>query len=145
MPTVNPRDYADLGWQVANRLHAQGVVTDPGDPQPGEVGVAVNGWSDQPDTCVNINGPWEAQPDSETVPSLRFMVAIRASSQREVWELRAEVLAALRTGTRRYQLTADVDMLDCRRVVSDPLVPDVNDRWVTVDTYECRPYRNFNL
>ena len=145
MPTPQPREYTDLGWHLAQHLHKAGVVTDPANPGDDAPGIAVGGWTEQhPDTCVSIIGPWETDPDSLTVPNLRFMVAVRAPAQRDMWAMRQQVHQALRTGNKRVRLTADVSMLNCARVVSDPPVPDQNRNWVAVDTYVCRPYRDRN-
>ena len=142
-PTSLPRTYPDLAMHVATYLHHKGVVPDPLAPQDGPVGVFVNAWVDQPDTSVMVTSGWEqADRDSDTVPELRFMVAHRAPDQPGLWDLQRSTFHALHRPGERYELTAGVDLLICERVVSDPPVPDVNSRWVAVDTYRCRPYRN---
>lgn len=141
MTTHLPRHYPDLPLHIAQYLHTAVGLPDPMAPQDGEVGVFVNGWVDQPDEAVNIAGPWEMERDSETVPVMRFMVAHRAPDMARVWEMQTATFHALEQAWA-FPLTARVEMRDCRRVVSDPPVPDQNNRYVTVDTYECRPYRD---
>lgn len=143
MATSLPRAYPDLGMHVARYLHTEGVVPDPLAPQDGEVGVFVNSWVDQPDTAVMVTSPWEwYNRDSDTIPELRFMVAHRAADQPALWDLQRRTFHTLHRPGERFPLTATVDMLICERIVSDPPVPDANSRWVAVDTYRCRPYRN---
>lgn len=142
-PTPLPRDYPDLALHVAKYLHAQGITPDPLEPQDTGMGVFVNGWVDQPDTAVTITSPWQDyQRDSETLPALRFMLAIRCPDQADLFDLQTKLFHALHRPGERFELTAQVDALICERIVSDPPVPDANQRWVAVDTYRCRPYRN---
>lgn len=142
-PTHLPREYNDLALHLARYLHAQGIVPDPLAGQDGHnIGVFINGWEDQPDTAVSIT-TWEPTGrDSDTLPEQRFMVAHRAVDQPALWDLQRATFHALHRPGERFTLTATVDLLICERVVSDPPVPDLNTRWVAVDTYRCRPYRN---
>lgn len=143
MPTDLPRTFPDLPMHIAQYLHEVGVVPDPLAPQDGPLGVFVNAWVDQPDTAVMVTSGWEvADRDSDTIPELRFMVAHRAPDQPALWDLQRQTFHALHRPGVRFGLTATVDLLICERVVSDPPVPDANTRWVAVDTYRCRPYRN---
>lgn len=142
-PTSLPRVYPDLAMHIAMHLHGLEIVPDPLAPQDGDMGVFINGWVDQPDKAVMVTSPWEqADRDSDTVPEVRFMVAHRTVDQPALWDLQREVFHALHRPGERFTLTAGVDLLICERVVSDPPVPDLNTRWVAVDTYRCRPYRN---
>lgn len=141
MTTSQPRHYADLPLHIAHYLHHKAGFPDPLGPQDGEEAVHVHGWEDQPDQAISILGPWEGDRDSETVPPVRFMIAHRAVDLPALWELQRRTFTALENA-QAFPLTAGVELRYCRRVVSDPPVPDQNQRFVTVDTYTCRPYRD---
>lgn len=142
-PTPLPRSYNDLAFHVTRYLHAQGVTPDPLAPQEGELGVFINAWAEGTASAIMVTSPWEfTGRDSDTITELRFMVAHRAEAQADLWDLQDATFHALHRPGERYALTPDVDMIQCGRIISDPPVPDANSRWVAVDTYRCRPYRN---
>lgn len=145
MGTHEPRLYQDIPLHLATYLHRVAGFPDPLQDMAGQdVGVYIAGWEDAPDTALNIVGPWEYDRDSETVPTVRFLIAHRAPTLQEVWVLQHHTFTTLEQ-PQRFELTADTELRYCRRVVSDPPVPDQNGRQVIVDTYECRPYRQSNL
>jgi len=141
--TEEPRLYADLMLHVAQYLNREHGFPDPLEEQDGFEGVFITRWKDEPNKAINLAGPWEYDRDSETVPATRFLVAHRAENQPVLWELQRRVFRALER-EQPFPLTATVQMRYCKRVLSDPPVPDQNGRYVVVDTYECRPYRGTN-
>ena len=143
MSTADPRLYSDLMLHLAQYLNAEHGFPNPLEEQGDPLGVYISGWVDQPDTALTLVGPWEYERDSDTVPAMRFLVAHRAPSLPEVGELQRRVFTALQH-PERFDLTATVQLRYCARVISDPPVPDLNNRKVVVDTYECRAYRDTN-
>ena len=135
-------DHADFGQHVAKYLYTQGTVLNPeADQMAGNLpAVFLGGWDDKPDRAINIVGPWQNNDDSETNPVVRFMVAVRS----DPWDMNQliddsqNIFQALHHPDHPLQLTAQQEVMYCKRVISDPLAQDQNRRWIRVDTYTAR-------
>lgn len=140
---MNPcaHDYATLGIDIAEYLHAQGVTQSVHEEQvdAAQLAVFVGPMADQPNRSISIIGPWIDNPDSNHSTNARFMIATRSDE----WDIVGhgtdcqDVLTALHRD-EPFTLTADQSVFFCQRVISDPPVQDQNRRWVRVDTYSTR-------
>lgn len=140
---MNPcaHDYATLGIDIAEYLHAQGVTQnvheEPVDAD--QLAVFIGPMPDTPNRAISIIGPWLDNTDSNHSTVARFMIATRS----EPWDIVGhgadcqDVFTALQRG-EPFTLTAAQSVFFCERVISDPPVQDQNRRWVRVDTYSAR-------
>lgn len=131
-----------LGLDIADYLHAQGVVLDPAADQTrggDKPAVFVGPMPDQPDRAIGIIGPWLDSTDSDTNPLVRFMIAQRT----EPWDFQqlthdsGALLDALHRD-QPFPLTATQRVMYCEQVITDPPIQDDNDRWRRVTTYSAR-------
>lgn len=137
-----PHDHLLMSGDIATYLAACGATQDPLAPQVDDElpAVFLGNIPPEPDRAVGIIGPWEAAPDSMTLPKMRFMIVQRSAP----WDLHGlhtdstRVHRALQRPDHTFDLTAHQRAAYCMRVVQDPPVQDDTNRWIRVTTYEAR-------
>ena len=92
----------------------------------------------EPDEAIGIMGPWQDDLYEEN-SVIRLMVAIRGKP----WDIAGPRIIANRIYDLLHEqqniaLTADQEVLLCRRITKDAPAQDENRRYIRVDTYSMR-------
>ena len=138
-PYPRPDPHTGLALQIAQYLHAAGIVADPAEDQTTTGGVAVycGGWEDTPNTAVGVMGVSVDHTFDDANPLARFTLAHRADPHdlATTEALAGQTFQALHD---RYGLwlTAEQKTLSCTRIAANPALQDQNRRWVRLDMYQ---------
>ena len=135
---MNNHEMADL--QLAEYLGRNeiGVFDDGGRPVGSGPLIVAGMLPPDPHSAIGIVGPWQDDIYEENAV-IRLMVVVRG----EPWDLTGPRLIANRIYNLLHErqnihLTAEQEVLLCRRIAKDAPAQDENRRYIRVDTYSMR-------